>query len=185
MTATTDVVSPQRDDPAPAEQAWAVALEPLRAALLSQALADADQDRRAAEADGEAVLRAAQAESDDLLADARAQGLADGGRLLTIERARVRRETRRTLLQAQRAGYDELRRAVREAVEPMRDDAALKQRLHRLAVAELGAGATVHDHPGGGVVAQSRDRHRRLDLSLDALADRAVAALDLTPLWSR
>ena len=63
------------------------------------------------------------------------------------------------------------------------DYAALRERLERLARALLGPDAEVTGHPEGGVVARAPGR--RVDLSLPALADRALDRLggEVRALW--
>lgn len=164
-----------------------VALAPVREGLLAQARADADATLAAADADVAAVLAEAREQAATILADARARGERDAATLEARERARARREGRSAVLQAQRVAYEELGRRGREAAQLLRADPgypALVARLTDRARAELGPGAVVREHPGGGVVAEATGR--RLDDTLEALADRALADLgsEVQGLWA-
>jgi vacuolar-type H+-ATPase subunit E/Vma4 len=163
------------------------ALEPVRSALLARARATADADAARAAADADALLEQARARAAGIAATARADGERDAATVRAREAARAHREARETVLRAQQEAYAELRRQARVQVRALQDDPsypALLERLRRQAVAELGADATVRVHPDGGVVAESAGR--RLDLSLPALADRAVDDLgaEVTSLWA-
>jgi hypothetical protein len=159
------------------------ALEPLTAALLARARADADGERAAAEQEGQQLVATATGEAEALLANAQALGEADAAGLLAADRAQARRAARGVVLGAQRAAYDELRHRSRAAVAEL---LANPERHRRLAVTvrdRLGEGATARDHPAGGVVAESPDG-RRIDASVDALVEAALAGLDLEQLWA-
>ncbi|MFD0034370.1 hypothetical protein ACFVJK_40370 [Streptomyces sp. NPDC127172] len=72
--------------------------------------------------------------------------------------------------------YAELRNAVREGVRRALAEGAVPQaRLAEAARAVLGTGAQVTAAGGGGVTAEVPGR--RVDLSADALADRALSRL--------
>jgi hypothetical protein len=136
------------------------ALEPVRRALLDRAAADAAGTRASADDQAEALLARARAEADRLVAEARAQGAADGAVTLAASRARTRRQARAVVLAAQRRAYEELRRQAR-------------QEARRL-VADLDLPSSA---PGEG---------RRISWSPDALADEGVDALgaELEKLWA-
>ncbi|HEV7187335.1 MAG TPA: V-type ATP synthase subunit E family protein [Blastococcus sp.] len=162
------------------------ALAPVREGLLAQARADADATLAAADADAAVVVATAREQAATILDEARTRGERDAAVLEARERARGRREARSAVLQAQRDAYEELRRTARAAARQLRADprypdlvAALTERAR----VELGPGATVHEHPDGGVVAAAAGR--RLDGSLEALADRALTGLgpDVQGLW--
>lgn len=159
------------------------ALEPLTAALLARAQADADGERAAARQEGQRVVEAARDQADGVLAQARALGEADAAVMLAAERARARSAARGVVLAAQRAAYDELRDQARTAVAGLLADPASRGRLAASMRDRLGDGATVRDHPAGGMIAESPDG-RRIDASLDALLDAALAELDLEQLWT-
>ena len=171
--------------PLPAEAA--TALEPLRAALLARARAGAAAAVAAADADAAATLRAAREEAAAITAEARALGERDAAILGAAERSRANRRARATVLAAQAAVYDELRRRAREAVRQLRnapDYPVLVARLRAEALAALGDGATVTELPDGGIVGEVDGR--RADLGLVALADQALAALgpEVAALWT-
>ena len=91
------------------------------------------------------------------------------------------------MLRAQHETYAALHRQARVRVCALSADPsypALFERLCERARAELGADAVLREHPDGGVVAEVPGR--RLDLSLPALADRAVDDLgsEVTRLWA-
>jgi vacuolar-type H+-ATPase subunit E/Vma4 len=163
------------------------ALEPVRTALLARAWATAGAEAARAATDADAVLGQARARAAEILAVARADGERDAATVRAREAARAHREARETVLRAQQDAYAELRRQAHVRISGLRDDASypqLLERLHRLAVAELGADAAVRVHADGGVVAESAGRW--LDLSLPALADRAVDDLgsEVRSLWA-
>ncbi|MET0765956.1 MAG: V-type ATP synthase subunit E family protein [Blastococcus sp.] len=163
------------------------ALEPVRRGLLARARADADALLAQADTDAEATLAAARVEAAALLAQARAEGERDAEVVRARERARARREARATVLRAQAAVYDEVRRQGRAAVRALRSDPAypaLLDALRARAHAELGPDAAVREHPDGGLVAEVPGR--RLDARLDTLADAALDGLGgaVRQLWA-
>jgi vacuolar-type H+-ATPase subunit E/Vma4 len=159
------------------------ALEPLTATLLARARADADGERTTARQEGQRAVEAARDQADAVLAQARALGEADAAAMLAAERARARSAARGEVLAAQRAAFDELRDQARTAVAGLLADPVSRGRLAASMRTRLGDGATVRDHPAGGVVAESPDG-RRIDACLDALLDAALAELDLEQLWT-
>jgi hypothetical protein len=163
------------------------ALEPVRAALLASARADADRLRAEAAAEADRVRAAARTRADAILAEARLLGAADGAVLVAAEQARARRRARELVLAAERQAYEELRARARAAARALREDPgypALRERLSRLALTAAGEGALVSEHPDGGVVAEAPGR--RVDCTLDGFAARAVDALggEVTGLWA-
>ncbi|MCD0484521.1 hypothetical protein LO771_19495 [Streptacidiphilus sp. ASG 303] len=160
-----------------APAAGAAALEPVRAALLAAARAEAAAALAAAEEDAAALLRAARAEAAALLAEARRQGGADGRAERAAALGRARRAARTAELAARRAAWEELHRltAARVRALPAAADPAVRAGLARYARRLLGPGAEVGEAPSGGVVARAPGR--RVDLGLDALAARVLAGL--------
>ncbi len=159
------------------------ALEPLTVTLLARAQAGADGERAAAEQEGQRVVAAAASQAEASLAHAQALGEADAAGLLAADRATSRRAARAVVLAAQRAAYDELRHRSRAAVAGLLAD---PERHHRLAVTvrdRLGEGATVRDHPAGGVMGEAPDG-RHIDASVGALVEAALAGIDLGQLWA-
>jgi vacuolar-type H+-ATPase subunit H len=163
------------------------ALAPVRTALVAAAQADAAAALAAAEAEATATVAAAEAQAAELVARARAEGAADAEAMLAADRARGGREARRIVLAARRQAYDLLRGRARAGVAALRADPAYPAILERLtarARALLGADAGIAPHPDGGVLASAPGR--RCDLSLPALADRAVDSLgpEVERLWT-
>jgi vacuolar-type H+-ATPase subunit E/Vma4 len=158
-------------------------LQPLRAALIANAQAKAQAIRAGAEADGREVLAAAKAEADAVLATARAQGTADVEAALSLERAHDARAARGLLLAAQQRAYDKLRQQARDAVRSLLRDPARRSQLADTLRHRVGAGATVNDHPDGGLLATGPNG-RGADASVHALVDVALAQLNLETLWA-
>ncbi|HEU5161037.1 MAG TPA: V-type ATP synthase subunit E family protein [Streptosporangiaceae bacterium] len=153
-------------------------LRPVRDALLAAARDEAGRLRRDAEQDTAAALAAADRQAGAIVSAARTAGRADGEAAAKIATARARREARTTVLAARSAAFDELRLRVRDAVRELRGDPCyprLIENLSRLARAGAGADTVAVEHLAGGVEAWAPGT--RVDLSVDALADRAVAEL--------
>jgi vacuolar-type H+-ATPase subunit E/Vma4 len=162
-------------------------LAPVREALLARARGDAERVRAEANADAEAMLAQAHEQAEAVLAEARSRGASEGVVVATAARARTRRRARGLLLAAQREAYETLRRRSRDAVRAVRDDPAhpeLRQRLEGLTRELAGPDATIIETSDGGMVAEASGR--RVECSLDRLADRAVETLgaDVEALWS-
>lgn len=162
---------------------WNDALEPLRSALLTAARSDAEQLRASAEADGQQVLAPAQAQADAMLAEARAQGAADGQALLEAQRAVARSAARTVVLKAERDMFDQLREQARVAVSARLADPVRRSALGTAMRVQLHDHAVVRSTPDGGLVAEASDG-RRVDASVRALVDAALAELDLEELWA-
>jgi vacuolar-type H+-ATPase subunit E/Vma4 len=159
-------------------------LEPLRAALLAAARADAAAVLAAADDDAAATVAAARARVADLAATARREGAADAAAMLAADRARGRREARRIELSAQQEVWEQLRAGGRAAVMALRDDPAygrLRDRLAARARRLAGPDAVVSEPPEGGVVAVAAGR--RWDFSLPTLAEHAIDALGPEVQW--
>jgi hypothetical protein len=162
-------------------------LEPVWSALLATARADAAAVLAAADEDAAATLVSAQDQVADLVATARREGAADAAATLAADRARGRREARRIELSARQEVWDQLRVRATAAVTALRDDPGyvrLRNRLAARAHQLAGPDAVVSEPAEGGVVAISAGR--RWDLSLPALAERAVGALgpEVERLWT-
>ncbi|MGZ8716957.1 MAG: hypothetical protein ACXWYO_07585 [Gaiellaceae bacterium] len=163
-------------------------LGPLRSALLSAAEAEANSAALAAAAEGATELSLAEAQVASVLAGARAEAEDAAGREALRIVGRARGDARRVVLRARRDVYDQLCARVHAGALELRDDPTygrLLERLQALATAQLGEDATLDvDPPGaGGVRSSSGSRH--VDLSLPALAERALASLgpELELLW--
>lgn len=160
-----------------------IALQPLRAALIARARAEADLVRTEAETEGRQLLAAARDEAEALLAKARAQGAMDAAAMFTSEMDRARRSARGVVLAAQNAAYHELRQRALTAVRALVADPAGRGRLETVLRNQLGDQAVLQEHADGGIVAETPDG-RSVDASVEKLVDRALADLDLEQLWT-
>jgi hypothetical protein len=154
------------------------ALEPVRAAMLRRATAEAEAIVATARRDAAALLTAARRDAEATLGRARADGIAQAAPLAAAERGRGRREARETLLAAERGIRDEAEDRIRAAVLAVRDQpgyAELRDRLAGLCRAAAGPGAEVTEHPAGGVVARAPGV--LVDCSLPRLADVVIGKL--------
>jgi len=161
----------------------AVALEPLRAALIKRARDAASDLRSDAERQARAIVEAAEEHAAARLTQVRSEGAAVAAQLEAQERGRSHQAARGVVLAAQRAVYDDVRAQTRAAVRELLADPEQYQRLAATVRGELGQDAAVRDRPDGGLVAEAPDG-RRVDASLDALVERALTNLDLEQLWS-
>ncbi|MEV7130038.1 hypothetical protein [Streptomyces sp. NPDC093260] len=152
------------------------ALSPVRAELLRAARASADAVRDRAQADAEETLRSARATAEAVLARARDFGRADGAAEAARERVRAVQDAWAAELAARAEVYAALRAAVRAGVRrEFAEDASVRSRCAQAARNLLGPQARVTAAPQGGVTAEVPGR--RVDLSADALADRALDRL--------
>jgi len=157
-----------------------VAFEPLRAALLRRAQREADIAIAAAERQVAEELAAATTAADARVSAARQRGEAEAANAAVVDDARVRQEARTLILHAETSVYDEILRRTHEAVRRLHDDSCyprLRGRLETVGRARLGSDAVCHEDPMGGVVLEAAGR--RIEATLDALADWAVGALDV------
>ncbi|MFF4585690.1 hypothetical protein [Streptomyces sp. NPDC001388] len=162
------------------------ALQPVRARLLRAAHADAEALLADAGREAAARLDQARAQARAILDDARRQGEADGVDAARDLLVRARRQARSRTLSARREAYEEMRREAAERVRALRRAdgyASLRERLEQRARTLLGPEAQVTEHADGGVVAQVPGR--RVDLSLTALAERALDGMgaEVRSLW--
>lgn len=159
----------------PAPEQISDALSPVRAELLRAAHTEAKVLLDRAERDAAARVDEARVEARTILDAARRRGEADGADAARDLLVRARREARSRILSARRESYEELRRQAAERMREVRrtdEYPSLRQRLEHRARVLLGPGAEITEHADGGVVAQTSGR--RVDLSLTALADRAL-----------
>ena len=138
--------------------------------------------------DADTRIARARAEAAALERRARADGEAAADAVSARARAARRRASSATVLEAEQAVLSELRDQVHEAVLHLRDAPDYPRLLDGLtarAHARLGRGAHVTRDPDGlgGIVAEHDGR--RLDYTLPALADRALAELGpaIEDLW--
>ncbi|MGI5133255.1 MULTISPECIES: hypothetical protein [unclassified Streptomyces] len=160
-------------------------LAPVRAELLRAARADADAVLASARADADETVRTARVEAESLLERAREQGLADGTAAAARERVRARQDAWARELAARAEVYADLRDRVRASVrEALTQTEVLRVRLEACARTLLGTGARVTTTADGGVMAETPGR--RVDLSANALADRALERLgaEAENLWA-
>ncbi|MFJ3233787.1 hypothetical protein [Streptomyces sp. NPDC086787] len=152
------------------------ALSPVRAELLRAARASADAVLDRAQADAEETLRSARATAEAVLARARDLGRTDGAAEAARERVRAVQDVWATELAARAEVYAALRAAVRTNVRrEFMEDSSLRARCTEAARKLLGPHARVTAASEGGVTAEVPGR--RVDLSAEALADRALDRL--------
>ena len=152
------------------------ALSPVRAELLRAARVSADAVRDRARADAGETLRSARATAEAVLARARDLGRADGAADAARERVRAVQDAWTAELAARAEVYAALRAAVRAGVRRgFARDSSLRSRCARAARELLGPQARVTAASDGGVTAEVPGR--RVDLSADVLADRALDRL--------
>jgi len=154
------------------------AVEPVSAAMLRRATAEAEAIMAAARRDAAALLAAARRDAEAALGQARADGIAQAAPLAAAERSRGRRIARETLLAAERGLHHQAERRIRAAVVGLRDQPGygeLRDRLTALSRTAAGPGAAVSEHPAGGVVAHAPGVF--VDCSLPRLADRVIGDL--------
>jgi hypothetical protein len=157
----------------------AAALEPVRAALLSQASQQAAMTVSLATDTAAALLARARQDADDAVAIAAADGAAEAKLVATAVLTRARRNARSVSLRADAATRQYLVRRIRSAVLALRDQAdypLLRDRLIELAGNVAGPDAVVTEHADGGVIA--RVPGIVVDCSLGRLADQAIANLE-------
>ena len=159
------------------------ALEPLRAALRSQARSEAEQIIARAEGDATALLEKARAELAGEVAAARARGEAEARALLRLERGRTQQRSRGLVLSAQREVYDELVTRAEDAVRQLLTDPLVRERLADRLRDRLGVSVVIVDTVDGGLQAQASDG-RIVDASVEALVRDTLPRLDLEDLWA-
>jgi vacuolar-type H+-ATPase subunit E/Vma4 len=154
------------------------ALAPVQTQLLRDAVAQGHRIVADARLDAEARVAAARVRADELVARARADGRSAAGALATTELGRGRQAARAAALDADRRACDALAARIRSAVCGLRDQPGygeIRERLAALALSAAGPGASVSEHPDGGVLAERPGI--TVDCSLPRLANLAVAAL--------
>ncbi|MFI1169354.1 hypothetical protein ACH4UM_38785 [Streptomyces sp. NPDC020801] len=150
------------------------ALEPVRAALLTGAREAEAAALAQARADAAATLAAARGRAAEVEARAHEAGRREGIASAAREVVRARRDAAQDELRARQEVFEEFchraAEGVRAAAAQRRDET--RQALTRRARQVLGPQATVTPGDDGGIVAEVPGR--RLDLSLTALAERAL-----------
>ena len=165
-----------------------MSLDPLRAAFLAQATADADRILAQAAQEARGRVAAAGREAAAIVARARREGEAEAEREAARARTAAERNGRSLALEARREVCDAFREQARAAAQRLRDDPAypaLLDRLERAARAQLGDGAEVERDAAGVGGVRARRGGRAVDYSLAALVDRCVDALGphIEELW--
>jgi vacuolar-type H+-ATPase subunit E/Vma4 len=163
------------------------ALDPVRAALLSQAHSDAESVLAEARQQAEHERAASRGRAAQILRAGRDEGERQARAAAAAQLTRRRREARDTLLAAQRTLYDELRRRCHDAASALREAAdypELRRHLTDHVGAALGRDASIRESADGGVVAVTGSR--RLDLSLPTLVDQELDRLgeEVRQLWT-
>jgi len=154
------------------------ALEPVRAAMLRRATAEAQAITVTARQRAAALLATARHDAEAALGRARTDGMALAAPLAAAEHARSRRAARAALLAAERSIRKQAERRIRAAILSLPGEPGypeLRDRLAALAQAAAGPGAVLRDHPGGGVIAHAPGVV--VDCSLPRLAERVIDAL--------
>ncbi|HEU5426644.1 MAG TPA: hypothetical protein VFU74_07220 [Actinocrinis sp.] len=163
------------------------ALDPVRARLIRRAEQDAGALIAAARAEAASTVESARVQARAILDEARAQGEALAAQQSAGLLSRSRRRARALELDAQRAVYDEVCDKISRAVGELKQTPGypgLRAELERRACALVGPRAHMADHARGGIVAWVPGR--RVDLSLTAIAERAVDGLgeEVERLWT-
>jgi vacuolar-type H+-ATPase subunit E/Vma4 len=154
------------------------ALAPVRAAMLRSASAEAARIRAEARGAAEALAEQARRDTASLIGQAQAQGRAQAAPLARAEISRGHREARAAVLRAEQRARGELERRIVAAVTGLKDQPGypeLRDGLAELALRAAGPGATVSEHPAGGVLARAPGV--LVDCSLPRLAQQAIEAL--------
>lgn len=163
------------------------ALERVRAELLRRARGDAERVIADAQREADRIIAEASDTARTVAEKACAAGEAAGTRAAAAEMASLRRALRQEVLSAQDDAYRRWRQHAVEAVLRLREEpnfATWQGALRKTARVALGDDARVVEDPDGGVVAELG--RRRLDLSLPAIAERALdqIAPQADGLWS-
>ena len=164
--------------PRPLGRRQEVALAPVRAALLRSASAQAAQILADARRAADALREQARRDAASMITQAQAEGRAQAGPLARAEISRGHREARAAVLRAQLCARGELEHRIESAVTGLKDEPGyneLRDRLAELALQAAGPGATMSEHPAGGVVARAPGV--LVDCSLPKLAQQAIEAL--------
>jgi vacuolar-type H+-ATPase subunit E/Vma4 len=163
------------------------ALAPVRGSLMRAARQEAAGIRRDAAEHVTALMDTARREAERIRFAAVEEGTVTARSEAVLRSARVRRQAQETVLGRRSALRLELHRQVRASAVELRTDPhypALRARLIEQGHALLGWEAMVAESPEGGVIAEAGSR--RLDLSLPALATRALESMtqEVRALWT-
>ena len=158
------------------------ALDPLRTALLAAARAEAEQLRRSAAEEGQALVDGAREQAARVLASAAAEGEADGRELAARAASRAEQRARAIVLEAQHTAYRQLVEAARRAVALALHEPDRRAALEAALRTRLGGEAELGDTADGGLWARAPDG-RTVDGSVGTLVAQAMEGLDLEQLW--
>lgn len=164
--------------PRPLGRRQALALAPVRAALLRRASAQAAQLLADARGAADVLLEQARQDAASTISQAQAEGRAQAAPLARAEISRGHREARVAALRAELRARDELEHRIGTAIISLKDEPGydeLRDGLAELALRVAGPGATISEHPAGGVVARAPGV--LVDCSLPRLAQQAIEAL--------
>lgn len=164
--------------PRPLGKRQELALAPVRTALLRSAAAEAGQILASARGAADALLEQARRDAASMISKAREEGRAQAAPLARAAISRGQREVRATVLRAELHARADLELRISSAITGLKGEPGyreLRDRLAELALRAAGPGATVSEHPAGGVVARAPGV--LVDCSLPRLAQRAIEAL--------
>jgi vacuolar-type H+-ATPase subunit E/Vma4 len=176
------------ESPTSADPSVIARLQPVRRALLDDAESAATSIIDEARAVADRLVADAEREAAREIDTARHRGERSAQAQVERDLASALATARSGVLDAQRRIRDEAIRAVHGAVTDMRADPrypALLDHLEAEACEQLGQGAIIERDPDAGGVVAVADQ-RRVDYTLPALADRALAAHadEVAQLWS-
>ena len=143
--------------------------------MLDDASAEAERVVTAARDDADGRVEVARNEVRAAVEQARSRAAAARAASAEVAVGEARRQAHRVVLRARADVWYELVDRVVAAVDELRDDPRYPALLDHLAARardQLGADATVEEHPDGGIVA--RCGTRRVDYRLPVLARRAL-----------
>ena len=163
-----------------------MSLDAVRAALVTDARAEAAAWVAKAETEATHRLQEAREDAASQVSSARAEAMAEADEQLATARAAVGRQARRAVLEARARARVLLVRETIAALRAQRDSTEYKSlvdALARRARTQLGPDAAIRDSRSGGVTATA-DR-RSVDYSLPAIVERVVDALgpEIEQLW--
>ncbi len=155
-------------------------LQPVRAALLADAEREAAEIRAAARTAADALIAEAEREVATAVEQERERARRSARARADHNASDARRAARQLLQAAGESERTRLIQALHATIGRLRDDDRYPQlvdALERRARAQLGDGADLRRDPAGRGGIVGRAGPRSVDYTLDALADRALAAL--------
>ena len=164
--------------PRPLGRRQELALAPVRAALLHSASAQAAQILADARRAADTLREQARRDAASMISQAQAEGRAQAAPLARAEISRGHREARAAVLGTELRARGELEHRIESAITGLKDEPGyneLRDGLAELALQAAGPGATISEHPAGGVVARAPGV--LVDCSLPKLAQQVIEAL--------